>query len=168
VSVRLPGDRTVRCRGRIDRIDSSPQGFDIWDYKSGRAPSGRDDDPFDQGRRVQNILYVLMVEARLAAARMAGHVRSFGYFYPGREEHGLRTQWPAARLEGGREVLARLCEMIAAGAFPPADEDRENLRSDFAAAFGDADAAAGAMKRKLANLENAALAPMRELKGFDP
>jgi len=67
-SVELPDGRSLRLRGRVDRIDATEDGgLLVIDYKggSGRAFSGMDDDPLDGGRRLQLPLY-----ARVAAAKL--------------------------------------------------------------------------------------------------
>lgn len=167
VEIRLPGGGAIRARGRIDRIDRLPGGasFGIVDYKTGSSKKFEGADPFSQGRHVQNVLYVAMAGQRLR--EVLGHgatVAKFGYFFPGPAEMGRRLEWPAERLGTGLGVVECLVEMIAAGCFPLSDDKRDNQFSDYAAVLGDAAAGSQATRRKLANPDNAALAPFRRLR----
>jgi len=70
-SVELPDGRSLRLRGRVDRVDATEDGgVLVIDYKggSGRAFAGMDDDPLDGGRRLQLPLY-----ARVAAEKLGRH-----------------------------------------------------------------------------------------------
>ncbi|MCH7641976.1 MAG: PD-(D/E)XK nuclease family protein [Chloroflexi bacterium] len=66
VVLQLPGDRTVRFKGWIDRVDFSDDGSraTVIDYKSGRADnfSGIKKDPVDGGRHLQLPIYALAVQ----------------------------------------------------------------------------------------------------------
>ena len=65
VDLELGDGRVVRFRGRIDRIDRSPDGRRtvVYDYKTGRVPSS-DDDPVSAGRALQLPVYALAARAR--------------------------------------------------------------------------------------------------------
>ena len=172
VSVPLPGGKAIRARGRIDRVDEDPESsgrrFTLWDYKTGSAYGYDRSDPFRAGRRVQAWLYLALAEARLKKeVGPEAKVTSFGYFFPRIDMHGERRQWSADKLAHGAQVIERLCEMVARGCFPFTDSPDDVTYSDYAAAFGDTQAAAEAVARKLVNLRNEALAPFRELRGFE-
>ncbi len=178
VSLRLPGRRVIRVRGRIDRVDEVPGSggtrFTLWDYKTGssrryrKEGGGKSADPFMQGRLVQSALYLRLAEARLKeAVSPAAAVVRFGYFFPTFREHGERIQWEAAELQGGAQVMGLLCEMIASGCFPFTDNEDDARNSDYRDAFGEAGAASEATLRKLANEVNEALRPFRSLRGYD-
>lgn len=178
VSLRLEGGRIVRVRGRIDRVDEVPDSgrtrFTLWDYKTGSSwkyrkdRGGKSADPFQQGRLIQNALYLHLAEARLkeTVSPSAVAVR-FGYFFPTFREHGERIQWDAAELRAGAQVMGLLCEMIASGCFPFTDKEDDVRISDYRDAFGEAGAAAEATLRKLENKQNDALRPFRSLRGHD-
>ncbi len=178
VGLDLGDGRTIRVRGRIDRVDEIPGSrgsqYALWDYKTGSSwkfrgeKAGRGEAPFYQGRLVQNVLYLRLAEARLKAAvsRRAAAVR-FGYFFPTLREHGERVQWEAEELRGGVQVIGLLCEMIASGCFPFTDNAGDAAYSDYKDAFGDVDAGAGASSRKLENRRNKSLGPFRRLRGYD-
>ena len=175
VEIRLPGGKTIRARGRIDRVDAVPgsetKRFTVWDYKTGSTwrftEKGRKrEDPFHQGRLVQSALYLALAEARLRETVSPGaSVSRFGYFFPAVSAHGERIQWEARELAAGGNVIARLCEMIAKGCFPCTDDGGDVRFSDFQEAFGLLDRAARAVRRKLENLQNEALSPFRDLRG---
>ena len=72
VVVDVGGGRSVRLRGRIDRVDSSPDGqhLVVIDYKSGSAYGYRtlDDDPVQGGRLLQLPVYALGARAHYPTA----------------------------------------------------------------------------------------------------
>ena len=62
VTVELSGERSVTFRGRIDRVDRSPDGARVvvYDYKTGRPRDDRlEDDPVCAGQRLQLPIYGL-------------------------------------------------------------------------------------------------------------
>ena len=64
----LPDGRTLRLRGRVDRVDATEDGgLLVIDYKggSGRAFDGIKDDPLKGGRRLQLPLYARVVAEKL-------------------------------------------------------------------------------------------------------
>ncbi len=168
VALVLPDGSTIRARGRIDRVDrtlGAEGGLAVWDYKTGSARRYRQADPFGQGRRVQNVLYLLLAAARAKEVCADSVVTAFGYFFPSTSAYGERISWTAEELRRGEQVLLSLRRMIAAGCFPLSDDPGDASRSDYRIAFGDVEAAADAVSRKLANTENQALEPFRELRG---
>ena len=148
--------------------------FAVWDYKTGSAYKyrsrrrGGGEDPFDQGRLIQNYLYPLLAESRLRekVAPDAEVVR-FGYFFPGIREHGERISWERKALDSGGGVLENLLAMVAGGCFPFTDDVDDVNFSAYADAFGDAAAAAQAARRKLGNPKNEMLLPMRRLRDYE-
>jgi ATP-dependent helicase/nuclease subunit B len=165
IPVALPGGGTIRVRGRVDRIDSTGGGWAIWDYKTGGTWGYDRADPFPEGRKIQPYLYVRMVERRLRdTVGPQAAVGSFGYFFPGAKGRGERIGWDAARLDPGAEVLARLCRIIASGAFAATtDADKDCRLCEYRAACGDVAAQAGASVRKVQAGEPL-LAPLAELR----
>lgn len=130
VSVDLGPGRSVRFRGRVDRVDAGPGGaVRVIDYKTGRpaaAPVGGD--PLAGGTRLQLPVYAM------AAQRRHGDAASVeaGYWYVG--AHAL-----PATLSLDDHLAARLAEVVAtavggieAGVFPgnpgrsdPSADERE-------------------------------------------
>ena len=171
VEIVLPDGKVIQARGRIDRVDVVPgsgeKHFTLCDYKTGSSRRFDRRDPFQQGRRVQHALYLALAKSRLAQCHPGAEVTVFGYFFPNTSEHGERMQWGAESLSEGAGILCRLCEMLANGCFSFTDDTEDVIYSDYQAAFGDMDAAAQAAKKKLGNLENQALQPFRELRGYE-
>lgn len=170
VEIELPGGRSVRTRGYIDRIDEVGEPgsllFSVCDYKTGSSYGYRQEDPFSQGRRIQNFVYLMQARSCLAELFGGAEVESFQYFFPSVREHGERIAWEAATLAQGMRVLDRLCRMLSTGCFPFSDDPGDVSMSEYRSAFGDIEAAAEAVRRKLSNPENEALAPFRELRGY--
>ncbi len=168
IPVALPGGAAIRVRGRIDRIDRAggpAGGWAIWDYKTGGTWGYDRADPFPEGRKIQPYLYFRMAERRLRdAVGPEAAVRSFGYFFPGAKGRGERIDWDAGRLAGGGEVLARLCGIIASGAFAATtDAEKDCRRCDYRGACGAVVAQAAASIRKIAAGEPL-LEPLRVLR----
>ena len=168
IPIALPGGRSIRTRGRVDRIDragGAAGGWAIWDYKTGGTWGYDRSDPFPEGRKIQPYLYFRMVERRLRdAVDPQARVRSFGYFFPGAKGRGERIGWEAGRLAAGGEVLARLCRIIATGAYAATiDAGKDCRHCDYRGACGDVDAQARASARKILAGEPL-LAPLGELR----
>jgi len=157
--------RTVRLRGRIDRIDRDgredvegvKQGYVIIDYKSGgssRFKQGGGNDPlgvFHNGRRLQHGLYVLMVRHAAAEAGCeTSHVNQFAYLFPGSKTLGERLEWTESQLARVDEMVGKLCDIAAAGAFLPTIVTKDCEMCDFFAVCGDPAATTRDASRKLA------------------
>jgi ATP-dependent helicase/nuclease subunit B len=119
VSIVLAKGKSIRAKGRIDRVDETAKSrFAVWDYKLGSAYGYDANDPFIQGRRTQSLLYLKMIEAVIRKQLTPkGVVERFGYFFPTTRALGLRYDWDANTLATGMAILERLCLMIADGAF---------------------------------------------------
>jgi hypothetical protein len=115
---------------------------------------------------VQSFFYLALVESRIRDCHPGADVISFGYFFPGTAGHGERIEWCREELVEGMQVLASLCEMLSLGSFPFTDNDRDVKYSDYRAAFGDIERTLRQTKLKLANAQNGALSPFRELRGM--
>jgi ATP-dependent helicase/DNAse subunit B len=163
VTIDLGDGLRFQLRGRIDRIDRLADGrYEIVDYKTGGAflPGGLDA-TFARGRQLQHALYALAAMALLrekdASARAVG-----SYYFPtarGRRERQVR---PAAALEQVSAVLRDLFDLLAAGAFVHTPEDDDDCRfCEFDRACGQR--AAERAKKKIHQLDNAALEPYRRL-----
>ncbi|MBN2025662.1 MAG: PD-(D/E)XK nuclease family protein [Actinobacteria bacterium] len=171
VLIELPGGRTIRTRGFIDRIDelgdAGSARFGVCDYKTGSTYGYERSDPFRQGRLVQNLIYLMQAQSRLAECHPGAEVESFQYFFPSTRAHGERIEWGSSTLAGGIAVLEALCDMLAAGCFPFTDDSDDLFISDFRDYFGDIAANVEAVRRKLCNPHNEVLAPFRELRGYE-
>jgi ATP-dependent helicase/nuclease subunit B len=171
ILIPLPGGRSIRVRGRIDRIDKvgadTGQSYAIWDYKSGSAWKYDEQDPFRQGRVIQPGLYVAMVTHRLReAVSKKAKVIQFGFFFPGVRERGRRIRWSPAELREGGAVLQRLVEIVRNGAFVATDNVDDCRFCDYRAICRDCDALARATQEKLSGPDRTVLRAFRELRGY--
>ena len=132
--ITLPSGRTIQARGQIDRVDETGMGqYSVWDYKISSGYGYDQADPFRQGRRVQNVLYLRMIELAIRhALDPKAHVGQFGYFFPSIRAHGLRVDWNADELSGGVEILEQICESVEAGAFVATDQVDDCRFCDYA------------------------------------
>jgi ATP-dependent helicase/nuclease subunit B len=172
VLVELPGGRRFRARGRIDRVDrigdESSYDFSIWDYKTGRvAEKYKDRDPFAQGRLVQYALYLAMAESVLKRkVSREAVVKQAGYYFPTGRGEGKRIAKTRKQLARAGEVMERLCQIVANGAFLATnDAEKDCGYCDYRPICHDRRATAAASQRKLDYGPNQALKPMRELRG---
>lgn len=114
---------TLRFRGRIDRLDRSPDGSRarVVDYKSGRVRGGRTADRLVRGRALQLPIYRLAAAAWLVAAGTPATVEDAQYYHVVGRDAGARVRFTRAGWEERRadfdRVLALLAEGLRAGRF---------------------------------------------------
>lgn len=147
VAIAIGPGETIRLRGRIDRIDARTDGgetsYSLVDYKNGSGfgfPAVGKSDPFDQGRKLQHGLYVVMLRERLALAGCAaapGRVERFGYFFPSRAGKGRRLEWTSDQLAACTTLVAQLAEIARQGAFLPTTKRDDCGFCDFATVCGE-------------------------------
>jgi hypothetical protein len=125
VEVALANGRTVRFRGRIDRVDRSPDGNRavVYDYKTGSPTryTSSDADPVAGGHALQLPVYAL-------AARAHEGVREATacYWFTREEpEHALLELPLDDAEERFVEVLGTIVDGIAGGCFPGYPGDRD-------------------------------------------
>jgi ATP-dependent helicase/nuclease subunit B len=114
VEISLPDGRTVAFRGRVDRIDASPDGARavVWDYKTGSRSRVKADDPVDAGTLLQLPVYAH------AAATATGASDVHAYYWMTRAgkldgyqvDDGVDTRF--------EEVVALMLAGIDSGVFP--------------------------------------------------
>ena len=123
VTVDLGGGRTVRLRGRIDRVDRSPDGQRsvVIDYKSGSPYGYRklEEDPVQAGRLLQLPVYALGARAHYGEA--SGVVDSRYWFT--RQDIEDRDRFAGYAVDEGvearfREALGGIVNGVADGIFP--------------------------------------------------
>ena len=170
VTLTVPGDRSIRLRGRVDRVDrlngAESSSYAVWDYKTGSTYCYEQPDPFRQGRALQHALYIRMVNRRLAEVAGPGaSVARFGYFFPGVRGLGRSVVRTPSQLADGDRILGLLCDIIAGGSFLPTDDEDDCKYCDFRSICGDIGAVTQRSAVKLADEKNAELAAMRELRG---
>jgi len=168
VELQVSPGLTIRAKGGPDRIDvdtaaGGPR-YVIWDYKTGRSANYDARDPFRKGRQVQSALYMRLLAEVLAANGEDGEVSEFIYFFPKRSEHRRKVQVGSAEVAEGLEIIGHLAGMLAQGCFPASDDKRDLQYSDYAAAFGDLDATARAVRRMRDDEGNKSLDHFKELR----
>jgi ATP-dependent helicase/nuclease subunit B len=161
VPVRLPDGATIHVRGRIDRVDEMAGRLALWDYKTGNPSrfAKTSKDPFAQGRILQHALYIALAEAHYDRP-----VAQFGYFFPTEKGRGERIIFTPAKLSDAPNVLARLRELIARGAFPATNQPDDCEYCDYRPICRDIEAVTAQSAGKLASPVNNVLQPFRELR----
>jgi len=120
VTIPLGKDRTIQLRGQIDRIDRTPDGYELWDYKSGSDSPYSAGDLLDGGRKLQWLLYAYALQQlidRDPSLSKAPIARS-GYFFVSEKTQGRRIADHPLPPEALAPELQPLFEMLAAGGFP--------------------------------------------------
>lgn len=166
VRVDLPSGRRLLARGQIDRVDQVAEDrYAIWDYKLGSGYGYERSDPFRQGRRVQSMLYLSMIQSVLREKLSpAAAVERFGYFFPGLRTQGLRIDWETDQLRSGLSILDRLGDAVAHGAFLATDKKDDCTYCDYQAICRHLDALCGHSKQLLDGNELPVLNPLRGLR----
>ncbi len=169
VSINLPNGKSIRTKGRIDRIDrlsnSNKNDFSVWDYKTGSTKGHDRSRPFSEGRKIQSVLYMALAEKLLKEKLSANcSVASFGYFFPGVREHGEHICWGSNQLNAGKEVIAVLVDMLRSGCFPFTTDKEDVKWSDYRIVFGAIEEEARATKLKMENISNKNMEPFRKLR----
>jgi ATP-dependent helicase/nuclease subunit B len=169
ITISLPGGRKIKAQGKIDRIDRLPvegqASYSVWDYKTGSSYKYKLDDPFCEGRIIQNTLYLHVAETRLKQKISdKARVESFGYFFPSTKEHGRRISWERTDLKAGLLQIELICKLMKAGCFPFTDDSQDVKYSDYLDAFQDIESLAEAMGKKLSNPDNQLLQAFAKLR----
>jgi len=170
VAVELPGGGTISGVARIDRIDRNGSVFTVYDYKSGSYMRPYDaDDRFQQGRLVQHVLYMVVVEAVLRSKLdPAAQVKEFRFLFPGVRASGREIPFGRDIVEPGLRVIKSLCRLPADGVFLPTDDVDDcrycEYRSGCQAVKADLGSLCAASGRKIDNPDNTTLEPFVELR----
>lgn len=157
VTLPLPGGGTLPLKGRVDRIDRlhNHGGLSIWDYKTGRSDKFSRDDPFNQGRHLQPLLYAMMLDWVTGQVGTPEPVRSFSYFFPmPRDEGRVFTYSWQQLLRGGMDIVGLLTDMLAAGTYPFSPQLKDCAYSDYERVWGNISSLAAAAKNKMENDPN--------------
>lgn len=115
VDLALGDGRTLRLRGRIDRIDRlADDSLVVWDYKTGSARAYSVDEPLQNGTTLQWALYAYVLETA-----MREPVAQSGYFFTSTREMGERFVFEPDRVRDEVEsILNDLSDMAETGTFP--------------------------------------------------
>lgn len=114
---RLPDGRTLRLRGKIDRIDMSPDGARarVVDYKTGRVRGPRTADRLAGGRALQLPVYRLAAQALLEARGHAAQVEDAQYYHVVGPDAGTRIRFTRAGWQARRADFDRLLDALVQG-----------------------------------------------------
>jgi len=125
VVIPVGGGRTVRLRGRIDRVDvagdSNPSHARVVDYKSGGSQSApKDDDPLAAGTKLQLAAYGNAVSTWMESQGLGGvSIDAAYWFMTTRGEFKLAQQRIDDRIAGLFESAIRIVDQsMSAGCFP--------------------------------------------------
>ncbi|MHB9146301.1 MAG: PD-(D/E)XK nuclease family protein [Symbiobacteriia bacterium] len=162
-TIDLGGGRSIKMRGRIDRVDEmEPHRYQIWDYKTGSSSKYEDHEYLVRGRQVQHALYAIALEEVLRAADPEAQVVSAGYLFPTEKGEGRRVNRQQDRRDRVKEVLGDLFDLVEEGTFVAAEDGYGCHFCDYAEACGGS-AAAERTKMKLDGPDSR-LAPLGRLK----
>ena len=103
VMLPLTEDLSIELRGRIDRVDRTQDGLEIWDYKTGSAAAYDETDLLKDLAHLQWALYAYALEEIVNQQGHPEQVGRSGYFFTSDREHGRRI----AGRPPARETLAR-------------------------------------------------------------
>lgn len=107
----------IRVAGAIDRVDETPGGLVVIDYKTGSAERyGRARAVFDGGRRLQHALYAAV------ARRLEGDVIRAEYHFPTHRGEARVQSFEERSLRKARGIISALLDAVAAGHFFPTDD----------------------------------------------
>src|SRR5690606_31775733 len=121
---------TLRLRGRIDRVDTMPDGtVRVVDYKTGSAYSHAHDPkaaPFAGGRHLQPAMY-----AAVATATLGASLDAFEYRFPTVKGEGKIVRYEAAELSEAHTIVDRILDQARSGAFVPTDDTSDCRFCDY-------------------------------------
>ena len=132
LTMHLDGDRILRFRGKIDRVDVAADGaMVVSDYKTGKGTQFNkldEGDPTQQGTLLQLGLYAEAVAQQLGASRVSS---SYWMVNPeaGYKRHGY--PWTSDRRERLTEVLTAIADGIDAGVFAAVPGDWQSFRGTY-------------------------------------
>jgi hypothetical protein len=166
VAIPVAGRRQLRLRGRIDRINRLDDGsYEVVDYKTGGFWRSDWGGVFAGGTRLQHALYSAAATQLLKARDTRARVIRASYVFPTARGWRNRVEVRQERTKSAGAVLGDLADVIAAGAFVHAPDERACQWCEFGAACGEGAAARAAAKLETAT--NRVLDPYRRLRQHD-
>ncbi|MHB8172096.1 MAG: PD-(D/E)XK nuclease family protein [Thermincolia bacterium] len=170
VELPLADGKSIRLRGRIDRIDrnTADGSYEVWDYKTGGASVYEDRDYLKQGRQVQHALYAWVLEEllRISGQEPQARVEVGGYIFPTEKGEGRRV----ARDQRGRgrlaEALGKMLDLVATGTFCASHDENRCGYCDYQIVCR-YPTATQRLKAMAGEEENRELEPWKELQGYE-
>jgi ATP-dependent helicase/nuclease subunit B len=166
----LQDGRSIRVRGRLDRVDrigeAADAPFAICDYKTGSDFKFTQADPFWEGRVIQHALYVAIAAAVLRR-KISGTARvaHFEFFFPNVSGRGRRIRLPAEQAEQANRIIDDLCRTVSHGCFLATTNSTDDCRfCDYVPICGDVEDVARWAALKIENSPDPTLEPLRELR----
>ncbi len=168
VSIRLPNGRSLRAKGKIDRIDQCELGskniFRIVDYKMGSSRKFENDKNFKRGSIVQHVIYRILAETYLGREKLfSPAIDDFVYFFPSVKNRGLRVH----RLpndDSDLEIISNLCRLMTNAAFIATNDSKDCDYCDYLTICDDPKTLTEISMSKLQNPDNKSLEPIRKLR----
>ena len=124
--VELADGRRVLLAGQVDRVDTTPDGYLVYDYKSGGTrgftdiAKGKGADPLVRGKKLQLAVYALAAR-QAKAPRQAERVEAAYWFVNEAEHFRLIGYEFDERVEARfHEVIETVAASVEAGQFPQA------------------------------------------------
>ncbi|MGM0438784.1 MAG: PD-(D/E)XK nuclease family protein, partial [Bacillota bacterium] len=118
VKLNLPSGKSIKLRGKIDRIDKIDKDlYNIIDYKTGSTYSYNNNDYFNQGSQLQHAVYALAFE-KLMDNEV--EVNKSIYYFPTLKGEGIkiiRLKDGLNKREDVKELIDNLLDIIAKGNF---------------------------------------------------
>ena len=109
--------------GRIDRIDESPAGLVVWDYKTGSSWKFQQGSILRGGLNLQWTLYGLAAKEISERLGMDARVASSGYYFASDRENGLQLADSPLSSEKLSDVIGPLLHLVQEGAFAKINKD---------------------------------------------
>ena len=121
IEIKLPGGKSIRLRGRIDRIDRLAKrgAWAVWDYKTGRSTEYETGRYTAGGSQLQHILYACAAEQILTRMGEKNPVVAVsGYlFTTDRSDGNVCVPRDAGRRSEGLTVVKELLDAMSEGVF---------------------------------------------------
>jgi hypothetical protein len=165
VTIALGQGQAFQLRGTIDRIDRLPDGsYEVIDYKTGRYDRTKYNGVFGGGAVLQHALYGVAAAALLRKLEKKPRVARGVYEFPSAKGGGERIPIDPPKPGALVEVLSDLFDVIAQGAFVPADDNDACRFCDFTRACR---MPVEQAKAKLENAKNTRLAAYLKLRSHE-
>lgn len=162
----LGAGRTLRLRGRIDRINRvKPGEYEVIDYKTGSYWADNWAGEFAGGTRLQHAIYGFAAAELLRGSGLKASVTQGRYVFPAVKGHGRQKVILAPSKAALVAVLRDLTDVIASGVFVAADSTAACRWCDFAAACHPESVAAAS--GKIDNPANNRLDAFRRLRSHE-
>jgi len=136
VVLNLSEQLQLRLQGRIDRVDRTGEGYQIWDYKTGSSTPYEGEDLLRGGIHLQWALYGYALTQILNQREPGARVLGAGYYFISAREHGRRLSAPPPDPGEVARHLGPVVGMAAQGAFFPIQRERQCPHCDFAPLCG--------------------------------